>query len=185
MNFIKENSRTITSMVANQIGMTVFGLVLSMATHTNETIFLLTSVFAIGLYMVLLYMLTWEVGAKDSVRISGGRMSPMPLKGLYLSLVANSVNIILAIMLNIGYIAGGASDASAEWASNLYHIPMMIASAIQGMYAGVRYVFMPQNPLAYILMVVPALAVCALGYYLGSIERSISGMLGIRKNKKD
>ena len=81
MRFLKENMSTITKMIVNQLGMMIFGLVLSMATSQNDTLFLLASVFSVCFYMFLVYTVGWELGAKDKVRLDGGRIAYAPFKG--------------------------------------------------------------------------------------------------------
>ncbi len=177
-SLIKENSRIITSMIANQVGMTIFGLILSMATSGNDTIFLISSLFAVALYMYLLYTLAWDTGAKDGIRISGGRMEPMPLKGLYLSLAANAVNIILGIA-----VVATAFPSDSEMVINIHNISKLISMFIQGMYGGIRWYFMPNNPIFYILMPIPAIVICTLGYIMGTKEISIASVLGMNTKK--
>ena len=122
MNFLKENSYLIFKMLVNQIGMTMFGLVLSMATHENNTLLLITSIFAVLFYMVLLYTMTWDAGYAEKIRIENNRLKFVPLKGLYMSLVANIPNIVLGILAVIGYygsVLEKGIPVSPEWAVNL------------------------------------------------------------------
>ena len=47
INFLKGYSYDIFKMFVNQLGMTMFGLVLSMATSRNDPLFIISSVFSI------------------------------------------------------------------------------------------------------------------------------------------
>lgn len=177
-------------MMVNQLGMMMFGMVLAMATTNNDTLLLITSVFAVLFYMALLYMMTWEYGSKERVRVDHGRMKYMPLKGLYMSLCANAVNILLAVTLLIGYfnIADKAALRNAavevvkpEWAFNMYMISRMFAMFIQAMYMGLISLYAPYNPVAFILILLPALLASAAGYYLGVKDIRLLGFLGIKQ----
>jgi hypothetical protein len=170
MNFLKENSYLIFKMLVNQIGMTMFGLVLSMATHENNTLLLITSIFAVLFYMVLLYTMTWDAGYAEKIRIENNRLRFVPLKGLYMSLVANIPNIILGVLAVIGYYGGVLKNgvpASPEWAVNLYGTAKIIALFIQGMYSGIVGLYFPATPWILLLIVVPALVTCTVAYIAG------------------
>ncbi len=170
LNFLKENSYTIFKMFINQIGMTMFGLVLSMATYANSTLLLITSVFAILFYLVLLYTMTWDIGYAEKIRIEGKRLRFAPLKGLYMSLVANVINIVLAILAIIGYYGGVLENGvpvSPEWAVNLYGTCKIVALFLQGMYSGLVGLFFPATPWVLLLIVLPALATCTVAYIAG------------------
>ena len=187
VRFIKENSRLITKMIVNQLGMTIFGLVLSAATSQHETLFVFTSVFSIGFYMVLLYTMCWETGAKDKIRLDAGRIAYTPLKTLWCSLVANSLNLLLAILSLIGYAfctvvvgSDGLSLTGPIWAQNMFGVCNNLARLIQGMYVGVIQHFMPNNPIVFLLIVLPALFTCWLGYFIAIKGHSISQIFGIK-----
>lgn len=169
--FIKDNSYSVFKMFVNQIGMTIFGITLSLATHQNETLLLLTSIFGACFYMVLLYTMTWDIGYEEKIRIEGKRLEYRPLKGLYLSLFANIPNFIIAVMILVGYYCStsfvSGAPASPEWAVNLYGIGRAVAALIEGMYGGIINIVFNMSPWAYILIILPSLAVCAVAYILG------------------
>ena len=91
--FWKENSYDIVKMFIYQMGMTVFGLVVSMAAiklsismnlpYGKRWILSLGSVFGAGLYVYLLGYMTAEIGSRDGIRIEAGRLEYNRLKGLY------------------------------------------------------------------------------------------------------
>ncbi len=184
-SFIKQNSYMMFRMMVNQIGMTMFGLMLSMATINYNTILLLTSILSVGMYLFLLYTMTWEDGAKDKIRVDSGRAENRPLKGLWMSLGANVVNIILGL----GVLIGGLCVTSLEmcepvWAYNTYYVCKLIGVFLQGMYSGFLSLYAPYNVFAYLLIILPALAASTLGYYLGSRNIRIFGFMQ-RKGQKE
>lgn len=184
--FLKENSYLIFKLMLNQIAMTVFGLVLTVATNQNDMLCMLTSLFSIAFYMFLLASMLWEEGAKDKIRSDAGRLHPQPLRGLFLAIPANIINFILGVLVVIGFFcsshyineAGKLVVESPLWAANMYGISRAIAWFIQAMYAGLVQYYSPFNPVAYILIVLPALVVCWAAYYAG-----LRG-LGFKKKNK-
>ena len=169
--FLKDNSYSIFKMFVNQLGMTIFGITLSFATHQNNSLLLLTSVFGACFYMVLLYTMTWDIGYEEKIRIEGKRLRYIPLKGLYMSLAANAVNFILAAMVIIGYYSStsfvNGAPASPEWAMNIYGIGRAVAALLEGMYGGIISIVFDSNPWAYLIVILPSLLVCLLAYIAG------------------
>lgn len=160
-------------MMVNQLGMMMFGLVLSMATYNDDRLHIFTSVFAVLFYMVLLYMMCWEYGQKEKPKVEHGRLPYMPLKGLFMSLCANVINILLTIVLFVGYFnVTDMENQQPAWAFNLYDSSRFFALVIQAMYIGLINLHMRWNggqinPLAFIVIILPSLAASTLGYYLG------------------
>ena len=101
IGFIKTNSYDIFKMFLNQIGLSIFALVMSVATYNNDTLFLLTGLMSIGIYLYLLYTMTYEIGRKDKPAVDAGRKKPQYAKGLMISLCANALNIILVLCIVI------------------------------------------------------------------------------------
>lgn len=169
--FIKDNSYIIVKMMLNQFGMAVFGLMLALATSSNETLLLLTGIFSVFFYLFLLYTVMWEEGAKYKIRVDGGRAVYRPLNGLYMSICANVPNIVLAVLILIGHIFGNTEGAfGMEWAGNLKVVSALIARLWEAMYLGLIQLYSPYNPLGFVVIIFPALFVCAFSYYLGLRE---------------
>lgn len=185
LNFIRENSYTIIKMIVNQIGMTVFGLMLAMATSSNSYLLLLTSIFAACFYMVLLYTMSWDSGAKDKIKVDGGRAKYTPFKGVQMSLFANILNIILALCIIVGYYSASWTTTADPltgmalmtgtpiWASELYGITNMLSGFFSAMYLGIIKYFLSNVPFAYLLAVIPSVCASGLGYFMGLSDRRI------------
>ena len=105
MKFFKENSYDIIRLLINQVGITIFSLILytslgavnieeGMKRGVNAAL----SVFSMLFYFALLYTVAWDWGAKDKIRIDGGRMEPDPLKGTKMAFFANVPNFILTFV---------------------------------------------------------------------------------------
>ncbi|MBE6696563.1 MAG: hypothetical protein E7587_08955 [Ruminococcaceae bacterium] len=182
MRFIKNNSYNIIRLILNQFGMMVFGLVLSFATgginnSISDKILLVVSIFATGFYMVLIYAIMWEQGARDIIRVESGRMKLDKLYGAKVALCANIPNLILALLVFVGFLFGHLLGDS-QAASNLYGVAYMISSFIQATYLGIiKAVFAPFDisltstllfrSLVYFFTVIPAVVTSALAYILG------------------
>lgn len=198
--FLKDNSNTIVKMIVNQIGMLMFGIVLSLATSQNDVLMLCASIFSVCFYMVLLYTMSWDCGSNEKIKIDSHRLSYMPLKGLFMSLYANTLNILLGIAAIVGYYGAsgytipdaskvripewGASllgsvryPSSPDWAAQLFSTAKQIALFIESMYDGIIASFFAFSPFIYLLIVIPSLVVCTLGYYLGVKDKRIFGFV--------
>lgn len=176
----------ITKMIVNQIGMIIFGLVISMATTQNDQLFLVGSIFSVCFYCFLEYTVAWDLGARDKIRLDGGRTNYTPFKGAFISLAANTLNILLGILTVIGYfmLCDNLVHEAGCCASSLYGVSANIARLIQPIYIGIIQTFSPYNPIIFLLIPIPAIVFSFLGYFVAIKGKSISGMLGIsRKNK--
>lgn len=183
INFLKGYSYDIFKMFVNQLGMTMFGLVLSMATHTNDTLLIISSVFSIVFYLVLLYTMTWDIGYAEKIRIEGKRMKYHPEKGFILSLCANALNLLLGIIITIGYYSASAPNAP-ESVVNIYGIASSIATLLEGMYGGVINCLFVNKPWVFILIVFPAVITCGIAYIMGVKGRRITRMVGPDNSKE-
>lgn len=130
-NFFKEHSYNIVRLFLNQIGITVFGTMLALATSGNPTLLLFSSIFATLFLLVLDYNVCWEIGAKDKIRIDGGRLKPMSGKGALLSLLANIPNLLLSLLMGIGVLIGTSASEGMSVICNA------AARLLNGMYLGI------------------------------------------------
>ena len=106
MKLIKENSYDIVRLIINQVGISIFALVLYtslgfVGENSEELEFGLRTVFSlfsIFFYWALIYTMMWETGAKDQIRIDGGKLEDVKGKGAILSAAANLPNAFLALI---------------------------------------------------------------------------------------
>lgn len=197
-NFFSDNGYMIVRMIVYQIAMTIFGFSMSMACARVDSLLLLSSVVATGLYLFLLFFATFEVGQKDGIRIECGRLERRPLVGLWCSLCANALNFLLGILAvigkfmisNLGFFERVSdltlteSEAlSPVWAANLYSVCDTVSRLLQCMYVGIAKLAMPDNVLVTLLMPIPAIIVCAAAYPLGI--KFCSGSGAKKKTKSD
>ncbi len=88
-------------MLLNQIGIAMLALVMTIATYQSSKLYFITTSLCAVLYVYLLYVMMYDIGQKDKPAIDGNRLSFNPLKGLWISLGANSFNIICGIMIAV------------------------------------------------------------------------------------
>ncbi|MBO4264499.1 MAG: hypothetical protein J5922_00265 [Clostridia bacterium] len=163
MKFFKENSYSIVKLILNQLAMTVFAILLT-ALYRNPVLAISGSIFSIAFYLFLSGTVVYEIGAKDSVRIEAGRAERMPLKGLFISLIAAIPNLILGIMIYVSSFFGG------DTAKAFHGVVRVIANFWESMYleflSKVIYPAFPNHiDFCYILIAIPAVIVCTLVYY--------------------
>ena len=141
MKFIKDNSYDIVRLFINQIGITIFSLVLYTAAGFVEddalgsTIRLWLSVFATLFYFSLIYIVAWECGAQDSLKIANKRIERNPFKGFLMALTANAPNLFLAavaVVCMIIYICSGS-----EVAYSIFGILNLVIRFILAMFLGI------------------------------------------------
>lgn len=168
LNYIKDNNRIITKLILNQIGAAILGITLTSAAVKSDTLFVWLSIFSTVFYMVLLYTAIWDEGGRERIRIDGGRAPMKPLRGLWVSLIANIPNLILAVLILIGNIFGAKGGGfEYEWAGSIKVICHSIAVFYEGMYTGLIQTYSPSNPVGYFLIILPAILVTTVGYIIG------------------
>ena len=148
------------------------------AVSGNKALTVGFSIFSAAFYLFLLYVLMWETGASDKIRIDGGRMKKDVFKGLKVTLLANIPNYVFAVISTVAYLCidknlldASGNFTSPVWALNVYAIAQTVGFYINSMYAGIAdFLGVATAPLWLFVLTVPALSVCGLGYWLGTKE---------------
>ena len=198
MRFLKENSYDIIRLYINQIGITIFSLVLytsvsSLDKGLSLKLKIAISVFAILFFFALLYTVAWDWGANDKIRIDAGRMKKKCGKGAFLALLANLINFILAgvcVISMVLYINGvsGALDISQIFNLILRLTNAMYLGVIQGIFVSLKSNTELYNLLQSVaFLVAPLFAIAAthVGYIFGlkNIKIFPSSQKTSKKNK--
>lgn len=141
MRFLKENTESIVKLFINQIGIAIFSMFMILAAYAigNKSgnaaaISIFISIFSMIFYYVLIYNVAWEIGAKDKIRIDGGRLEKKTSKGILLGIYANIPNIIVigtAILLFVIYMLGGG-----EWLKSCFAVLNFVFRFFVSMYLG-------------------------------------------------
>ncbi len=180
MKFLKEHSYDIIRLYINQIGITIFSLVLytSVSGLDDKTLSLrlqiAISVFAVLFFLALVYTVAWDWGANDIIRIEAGRQNLHIFKGAFISLIANTLNIILAAIcvISMAFYMGGADGALGL--SQVFNLILRLTNAMYiGIIKGI-FSFVADDNMYNLLqsigfLVLPALAIAAthIGYVMG------------------
>ncbi len=170
--FFHKYSYSMIKMLLTQIVISIVGLMLSMATvSASSSVAIAVSIFAILFYLFLIYTLVWEIGAKDKISVDVGKKAYKPFTGLWMSLIANIPNIVLALILAISRLF--ISNVDGKELTGL-GILSVIANVLQGMYFGaISAIKLPSGKFlsdvwwTYFLIIIPALVISFLAYYLG------------------
>ncbi len=187
---LKNGGNIILKLVVSQIGIAIFAFFYSFAFKEKPNIMLILCAFAVLLYMFLIFIHLWEHGAKDRIKVDGGRLKKNIFTGLILSLIANSVNIILAILINVAYLSIEGHGvlplnqlSSPDWAIGLYNVTNSIARIVESMYLGFIAVYFNEAPYIFFIIIIPALTVSFLAYYCG-FNNKLPGVRKIFMEKK-
>ena len=190
-DFFKNNGRLIWRLVLNQFGLTVFGLMTSMAAAAldssmsngdgtmRRTCMIWVSVFAILFYMYIDYMAIKEEGQRDKIRADAGRITLDVWRGLKIALCAGAVNILLAVCVFVFGLLGAENGPALEWAGGISGSAKILAAVIQAMYWGVMLGWSGAATIAevptfaFALIPLPAIAVSTVAYVLGTREFSM------------
>ena len=185
--FLRDHSYDAVKMFLNQFATAVFGFVLALASSKAQNAVLrnVTSGFAIAFYLFLLYTMTWEIGFRDKNAVDNGRKEKKPLTGLWISLLANSINFLLGIFIMLG------SLTNVSVFGKIGGVCASIAVLIEGMYTGVLANHVaPETPLnsfwwVYLLLPVPALVTCLIAYILGTKDKKFTGLFKFQYPESD
>ena len=173
--FFERYSYESVRLALNQIAISMFGFALAMTAGKAESdaLLLWSSIGSIVFYLALTYGSAHKTGSNDRLSIQYGKIPFRPYLGLVLSLIANSVNLLLAILITVGQLGGFGE---------LESISRLIALLIQGMYQGVLATVsvggVTLNGIwwSYFVITLPAMLVSTLGYIAGAKDFHITKM---------
>lgn len=178
--FLKSNSDMIIKLFFHQIGLTFFGytLYIAAATAKSKALTIGLGIFSAVFYLFLLYVMAWDIGSKEKIRIDGGRMRRDPFKGAKVALVGMLPNLIIALTVLVAYLIidkGSLTDGAytqPAWAVALYGGAQLIGLFINAMYLGIGDVTgIAYTPYYLFIICIPAIVVCCIGYYFGTFDR--------------
>ena len=194
--FFKKYSRIIVNLFVNQLGMTVFGFIVSTFALTysqknaaeGDNLFLLVaSIFSIVFYMFLVLVATNEEGVRDKIRIDAGRIKKEPSLGFFWGLCAALPNYLLAIIAVPTYFIY-MSNTSLTALGRVSAITEALARILEAPYSGlVSVIFsdtsdataMALKMFTLFFLPLPAILFSWFGYLLG-----INGKMLLPEKKK-
>lgn len=184
--FLKRYSYESVLLFVNQIAIGLFGLVLVLAAGKagNTTLRTVTSVFAILFYLFLQFSSAWRVGSEDRVSVDLGKKErdmSIPAK---MWLLANSVNLLLALLVSLGLWFADISAFSA-----IGSVATAIEFIIEGMYVGVLAINIGGAPLntlwfMHFIITLPSLVVVYAAYTCGLKNINFGGLFSPHSNTR-
>ena len=173
--FFERYSYDSVRMLLNQVAISIFGFALAMtaAKGESDSLLLWSSIASIVFYLALTYGTAWKTGSGDKLSIEYGKIPFKPLRGLLVSLVANSINLLMAILITVGSLCGIGGMES---------IGRVIALLSQGMYQGVLAVVTVGGEAlnnawwAYFLITIPSMLISLVGYIAGAKDFHVTNM---------
>lgn len=185
-DFLRKRSYDAVKMFLNQFGTAVFGFVLALAAGRakNPVLRNITSVFAILFYLFLLYTMTWEIGFRDKTAVEKKYEPFRPLTGLWISLCANAINLILAVFISLGILT------SVPVFNKIGAFASMAALLLEGMYTGllansVNGVALNAHWWIYFVITVPSMITCTVAYICGVKDKKLTGIFKFRYPESD
>lgn len=175
-SFFRENGGVIGKSVINHIAMSIFGLMVCFSTKAiNDILFWVSGVFAVGMHLFLQYMIQWELGSTHHVRVYGEGEKPDRLLGLKISLVKNSLLILIAlVMIALSFfITEDASMVNSVYAALKASMMLFFESIYLPLLSVCGFSAM------FLIVIIPDILCCTISYICGLV-----GMKCIVPDKK-
>ena len=175
--FFSENKKIIVKLILTHLVMTIFGMMVFIPFNKDDMsmkVFLIIgSAVAILLYMFLIDVDMWYLGAEDKLRVEAGRQKRNAGKGFLIALCAEIPSLVIGIVYAVismlfayyqSYPAGSAL-AGAKIVS------WCVTFIWNGMYLGIEKIsFGGGVPLVYLIAPIIPIAFSGLTYWLGLID---------------
>ena len=174
IKYFKENLSSISKLFINHVGMTVFALVVLITSSLlstklgNQVVFYIMGGLTVLMYFSLLYTAMWERGAKDKLKVDGGRMQQGLFHGLYMYLLANALSIFLAVMTLIFACFAGVEGSGGL--SNTYSVFRIISQFWGAIYLPITQIPISSpvlHSLLHFAIVLPGAIISCVSYILG------------------
>lgn len=186
--FFNNYSYSAVKMFVNQFAISIFGATLSMATTSsgNDTISIVVGVLSTLFFLFLIYTLAWELGAKDRISVDIGKKKKLIHTGLFVSLIANIPNLLIAILYVISY----PFSTTQQWAGAVCGIIRLITILLQGMFFGITTSIeiggttLNFLPITYFAIMIPSLLTSWFAYYLGFKNRKLISLFSYQAPDK-
>lgn len=189
LSVFRDEGAIIRKLIGYQFASAIVGSMLSTASMAVKWLNCLTSILAVLLYCYFIYTAVWDAGAKDRLKVEGGRKAKDMSRGFKIALCANIPNLILGV-LAVSLCAIGTFTQTA-WSGSAATIVVFVARLWQAMYNGIINYIIPVglegwgfviSNLIYIAISIPAVFVGYMAYSMG--YRNIRLFKGNQKEEK-
>ena len=168
IKYIKENLESIGKLFINHIGMMVFGLVVLIASKMiSDVLFYVMGVVAVLMYFSLIYTAMWERGAKDRLKIEGGRLKPNLFNGLWFYFIANFIAVFSSL---ISLLFSFFLTQDSSFVNGVYGVFRIITHYYNSMYIPITSIDVANVSLhsfIYVAVILPGAVVSFISYVLG------------------
>ena len=168
-NFWSENCYNVIKIFLNQIALSMLGFVMAMATQSAHiALRVLVGGVCVIFYLWILYVMMYEMGQKDGIKIQSGRLHYTKSKGFWISFLANVPNIIIGILTFIGgfcYEFIGVDVRS--WAATFYFVSNALGKVIEAVYLPIISAVLRDEYWPLLVTPILPIIVCTVAYRLG------------------
>lgn len=176
-NMLSGHGYTIGKLIRTHLVMTIFGLMVFIPFNTDDAsmraFLILGSVAATILFLFLIDVDMWYIGAEDKLRVDANRAKPTPLKGFLIGFMAELPSVIIGIayaVISVLYTYYRAYPSGSFFAGAKI-ILWVINMLWNGMYLGTEYLcFGGGVPLFYLLIPLLPIIFSGVTYLLGFID---------------
>ena len=194
-NFFSENGMNVVKLYINQIAMAVFGLMVVIffaGGSENELLILLASLLAVGLYLVIIYSMMWDEGARaasKTLRAEDAGVSKIktPFLIVLFGSMFNIVCFIAYTVLQIIVSTNNLTEGTAYDWGYLFSVIIRMTNAIYMGFESLLFrdtVVMRTPAYFFFITLIPLFVVGIFAYYLGASEISILRKLGFKTKHK-
>ncbi|MCL2812997.1 MAG: hypothetical protein FWD23_00200 [Oscillospiraceae bacterium] len=200
------NGKAVGKLYINQIAMSVFGIMVILATAQNDLLVLFASFLAVGLYLFIIYSMMWEQGAKAAAKTlraedAGVRKIKTPFLIVLFGSLFNIFCYALYAVMKIYVTVNDITEGGAAFFGNVVWQAMRMLNAI---YMGFEALIFPNPnleliangettvsnimftpPYFFFITLIPLFATGICAYYLGASEISILKKLGFKTKHRN
>lgn len=185
-NFYLDNMKLIHKFLLFQLAMALFGFTVILSSSAfGNTAAVIATVAATLFFTALLYDAAWEEGERDRNRILNGRLKKRPLHGAKVALfsyIPTMFFVAIDAVLTVVMLCGASLPKFFELVLTVSNAILLFLAF--GMYLGFSYVLADFVPRAYtlffVLYAIPAVLAYGLGYYLGTQDKQIKTLFGMK-----
>ncbi|MBO5312863.1 MAG: hypothetical protein J6B29_02745 [Clostridia bacterium] len=169
IKYVKSNLESIFKIFINHVGMTIFALVVLLSTKLisskmdSNIVFILAGILTVLMYFSLTYTAMWERGARDKIKIDGGREKRCLFHGLYIYLIANAIGIISSLVALIFFFF---STPEASAVNSIYAVFKFISHYWYAIYMSITSIE-GIHTVIYVAVLIPGALVSTVSYILG------------------
>ena len=188
LGFFKKNIRLILKYFVTQIAISALSLVLTLSVKvfaishfdSDTTGAILASIVCITIFAFVSHDFFWQEGAKDRIKVDGGRIKRDNFKGAKIAACSLTPVIILTVIATITYTIGILTEN--EIAASIYIISATpLYYFLEGMYYGVATVFNQTLYLPIVLIgeVIVSILIPAVSYRVGLTNKTLRSYFGL------